>query len=130
MGDKQSGGRPMNWRYQAVWRTEASGDRYYTICEIYLDKFGALTSWTESAEYTPLGNDLGDLLGELTRMYVDAACWEPVAFDSLRIGMIFERAIKEQRAGISDLFAAFAELSKPQTGLVSDRTAPNTDESK
>lgn len=86
----------MKWRFQPVWLDEPTG-KVFVLCEVYFDDDGTLSHWTdlnhESSQQPPVGNDIADLTGELTRMLVDAYCWIPVAYSSLRVGMTFEPTI-------------------------------------
>ena len=86
------------WRYQAVYNeydtdeTEKSSE--YSVCEVYLDKDGKLTAWTEDNQMSPYGETLDELLGDLQYMIDDVRKWKPVPFASLKIGMTFEQAVK------------------------------------
>jgi len=80
----------MNWRYQPVYRDDAAG-RAVTLCECYFNRDGRLHSWTERPAIEPVGETTAELQRDLIQMLADAYKWEPVAFDSLRVGMKFER---------------------------------------
>lgn len=89
--DKYNGG----WRYQAVYaeNNNEMGGTYcgYTICEVYLDKDGSLETWTEKSSIAPSGETVDELTNDLQLMLNDIAEWKPVPFESLYIGMVFER---------------------------------------
>ena len=80
----------MNWRYQPVYKSDAAGSAV-TLCECYFNKEGKIRRWTESAAMEPLGATIEELQQDLIRMLVDSYKWEPVAFDSLHVGMTFQR---------------------------------------
>jgi len=80
----------MTWRYQAVWREEM-GERYYSICEVYLDDDGRLECWTQDPAIAPGGEDWEELQRAIGRMHEACSTWEPVAFESLQAGMTFKR---------------------------------------
>lgn len=81
----------MTWRYQPVWLTVASGVRAYSLCECGFDDVGALKDWTEEPTMIPQGETALDLQRDLVRMLKDAWKWEPVDFEMLHVGMVFER---------------------------------------
>lgn len=80
----------MTWRYQPVWTGGPENDAF-SLTEVYLDAEGRLVNWTQSEAITPIGNSALDLIGELSNMLDDARRWKPVAFASLKAGMVFER---------------------------------------
>jgi len=91
MNRKKDGG----WRYQAVFLErdidEDEKAREYSICEIYLDKDGKLEMWTENPSIAPYGLSYSELTKSLRLMLKDIEIWEAVAFDSLSVGMTFEK---------------------------------------
>ena len=84
------------WRYQTVYfehRTCNNGiTREYSLCEVYLDKDGKLDKWTESRSMSPMGESVEELLGDLQFMLNDAAKWESVEFESMQVGMTFNKS--------------------------------------
>ena len=80
-----------HWRYQSVF-DENDGERWYSVCEVYLDAAGNLEGWTEHSSIAAGGNTLDELEGDLEQMITDVRRWEPVAFDSLYVGMTFKSA--------------------------------------
>lgn len=84
------------WRYQAVFieRETAENEKAleYSICEVYLDKDEKLEMWTENYQISPHGDTVDELLGDLQYMIDDARKWKPVNFNSLQVGMTFEKA--------------------------------------
>lgn len=94
----------MSWRYQPVWRDDPGG-RCYSICELHFDADDKLKAWTESAEMWPSGETIEELASDLVRMYVDCASWAPVAFESLAVGMTFNKLIsREESEAIVEMF--------------------------
>lgn len=92
------------WRYQPVWR-DTPIERVYSICEIYIDENDRLEAWTESPEIWPGGNSKEEALLDIMRMYVDCARWEAVPFESLRVGMVFDKLIsREEAEGMAEMF--------------------------
>ena len=83
------------WRYQVVYDKTIDGlneDNFaYTICEVYLDDDGKLECWTEGKSIAPYGESIDELNSDLQMMQRDLATWKPVPFDSLSVGMTFER---------------------------------------
>ena len=86
-----------SWRYQIVYveHSNDDGDKscVFSICEIYLDKYGKLEAWTENPQMKPYGETLDELIGDLQMMLDDAHKWEPVSFSSLKTGMTFKRMV-------------------------------------
>lgn len=80
----------MSFRYHPVYVENALGTTY-SLCEVYLDESGSLSSWTENPAMTPVGNDMDDLKGSLIKMLFEADKWEPVKHDDLHVGMKFNR---------------------------------------
>ena len=80
----------MTWRFQPVYR-EHHGERFYTLCEVYLETDGALHYWTEQPDISAIGDTIAELIEDLQNMMSDAALWKPVPFDDLHVGMTFER---------------------------------------
>ena len=84
------------WRYQAVYIEHDTADKEktadFSICEVYLDKDGKLEMWTESHKMSPHGETLEELAEDLQFMTDDVRKWKPVPFNSLQVGMNFERA--------------------------------------
>jgi hypothetical protein len=83
----------MSWHYLVTWR-QYEDERVYGLTEVYRDAEGLLSSWTEEPNMTPIGNDLRDLQGTLTRMQEALARWEPQCYDTLTVGQRIEE--KEQ----------------------------------
>ena len=83
------------WRYQAVFgENENDFDgtcNVYTICEVYLDADGKLEFWTESEAIAASGETIEELTADLQLMLKDISTWQPIHFDSLEIGMTFEK---------------------------------------
>jgi len=94
MSRKKSG-----WRYQAVYIERDVGEdekaKEYSICEIYIDKDGKLEMWTENPRIAPYGLSDIELAEGLRLMLEDIGIWKAVAFDSLCVGMTFEKRKKE-----------------------------------
>jgi hypothetical protein len=90
----------MTWRFQPVY-SDSFGERTYSLCEVYFDTDDRLMHWTQENTLTPLGDSsISDLLDDLQEMLSDAALWKPVPYDSLRIGMTFERANHNVHEGV------------------------------
>jgi hypothetical protein len=85
----------VRWRYQPVWRGDERG-RVLSLCEVYLDENGALEGWTENPAMSPIGEDINELGSELARMMSDAFEWEPVEFDKMEVGMVFEAVTRTE----------------------------------
>ena len=83
----------MTWRYQPVYVEHESGERTYSLCEVYFDAAGRLERWTQEPMMTPSGHDIADLTGTLGLMLRAARRWEPVLFSDLHTGM----ALRSQR---------------------------------
>ena len=83
------------WRYQAVYNVKEmeGGKKHYTfsVCEVYLDEDGKLCAWTKDASMEPTGEIHSELIQDLEHMLKDVKEWEPVQFDSLKVGMTFEK---------------------------------------
>lgn len=86
----------MKWRYQPVWGADQEGNRWYALCEVYLDDQDRLEKWTKNPMIAPFGDDLPELRLCLARMLADAWKWRPVPFSELRVGMRFQRAITQE----------------------------------
>jgi hypothetical protein len=89
----------MIWHYLPVYDEFHSGsehdeqvEREYSLCEVYLDENGALSSWTASREMSPGGATLEELRSDLEKMLNDINRWQPVEFRELSPGMKFRRA--------------------------------------
>ena len=84
-----------SWRYQSVYiERDAGNDEKaleFSICEIYLDKDGKLETWTENSKMSPFGDTVEELLGDLQFMIDDVRKWKAVPFDSMQVGMSFEK---------------------------------------
>jgi len=95
MGKNENGG----WRYQVVYIEHDTGDdeitKEYTLCEVYLGKDGKLEGSTENHAMSPMGDSVDELIGTLQIMLEDAAKWEPVEFNSMQVGMTFQRIEKK-----------------------------------
>lgn len=87
----------MAWRYQPVWRDGTDG-RIFSVCTIFVDDDDRLTKWCCEPEDWAGGESIQEMLTDLMRMYVDCARWEPVAFDSLHVGMTFDLLISRAEA--------------------------------
>lgn len=94
----------MPWRYQPVYTEEPGGDLAFGLCVVHFESDSdLLKKWTDPF-LCVVGNDASDLQGELTRMLMDAWCWIPVEYKTLRVGMTFEKAISmEDRLGIAEI---------------------------
>jgi len=94
----------MPWRYQPVFKKEVDGSLAFSLCEVHFASDDMkLESWSEPFGYV-VGNDIGDLCGELTHMLMDARCWVPVDYDQMTVGMTFERAVsQDDRNAIADM---------------------------
>ncbi|MCL2564409.1 MAG: hypothetical protein FWE24_01185 [Defluviitaleaceae bacterium] len=92
MSKNKSGG----WRYQTLYIEHGTGDdeitREYTLCEVYLDKDGKLEDSNENHAMSPMGDSVDELIGTLQIMLEDAAKWEPVEFESMQVGMTFNKS--------------------------------------
>jgi hypothetical protein len=92
----------MTWRYQPVFTdvvgAVTDGTRDYGLIEVYFDDEGRLEMWTaldpDDAFASPVGETTEELTRDLFVMTVDTACWKPVAYIDLEVGMKFEEAIK------------------------------------
>jgi len=71
--------------------------RDYSICEVYLDKDGKLEKWTESPSIAPVGATFKELTEDIRFMLDDVSKWEAVAFESLRVGIMFKENNYEQK---------------------------------
>lgn len=79
----------MVWRYQPVF-IEAEDGLHFGMCEVQLDDKGLLEGWSETIE--PGGETAEELRECLAQMLADAKAWQPVDFDELEVGFLFERA--------------------------------------
>lgn len=79
------------WRYQPVYTENGEGDCGITLCEVYFYEDGTLKAWTEDPAIAPGGETWEELSKDLCRMLADTYKWRTVAFNSLRVGMTFER---------------------------------------
>lgn len=83
----------MTWRYQPVF-TVTRGEHVYSVCEVYFDEHERLKQWTTNPSMHPQGETCEELMGDLTMMVDAVIRWEPVAFESLMVGMTFARKPK------------------------------------
>ena len=84
----------MSWHYLPVWEREEgddSGERFYSICEVYLDENDKLEFWTKGPSIGAGGSSIDDLLGDLELMMRDVKKWKAVGFSALEKGMKFEK---------------------------------------
>lgn len=82
----------MTWRYQPVWVENGNGERLYTVTSVQTDAHGRLTNWLQAEVSWPRGaGEIAKLRDCLARMLMDANLYKPVAFSSLKAGMMFER---------------------------------------
>ena len=106
------------WRYQPV--IVADDDNLaFSLCEVYFDDDDRVETWTESPSIAPSGETPEELSQDLMRMIIDAACWAPIMFDSLKVGMKIPPAVDmETRRKIADdidRYAAQFEAAKTTT---------------
>jgi hypothetical protein len=91
------------WRYQPVFE-EQDGIRSYSLCEVYFDEDGTLSTWTQTPVMAPSGEELGELTDDLVFMIADSFSWEPVRFSELKVGMTFEPKISlEERRKLTSV---------------------------
>lgn len=65
----------MTWNYRVVKHTHSDGkEEWYTIHEVYYDKHGNITGYTDRA--TPFGDNLSELKNDLR--YMRQACRQPI----------------------------------------------------
>lgn len=84
----------MSWHYQPVWGEDQIGehvDRWYALCEVYLDEADQLKHWTADPAMEAIGADLDELCSTLAMMTSDAKRWKPVRFADLEVGMVLEQ---------------------------------------
>jgi hypothetical protein len=79
------------WRYQPVIVKRLDDDPYVVLVECYFDADGRLTMWAEDPHSWPQGDDVEGLANDLSFMLAAVYKWKPVDFDSLHVGMTFER---------------------------------------
>lgn len=79
------------WRYQPVYVNEDKDTKVYSICEVYLDEKGNLSSWTEDRYMYPYGETTEELQDVLKMMLSDVQKWKPVDFKQMKIGLEFEQ---------------------------------------
>lgn len=79
-----------SWHYLPVY-IEDGEQRAYTICEVYLDNEGCVTTWTATRTIAARGASPIELKADLEQMLNDVDRWEPVAFHSLQPGMTLTR---------------------------------------
>jgi hypothetical protein len=80
----------MTWRYQPVW-INFSDEAVYSLAQVDVDAAGRLENWTQTERTAPAGEAASDLRERIAHMLMDANLYKPVAFSSLKIGMLFER---------------------------------------
>lgn len=95
----------MKWRYQPVF-TVQNGETVFSVIEVHVQPDGTLWAWTESTAMTPYGETVEELAGDLAHMLADAWKWKPVAYESLRTGMTFDRTGIDVEAMIAAMNAA------------------------
>jgi hypothetical protein len=83
---KNSGG----WRYQPVYVDYPDG-RIFSLCEVGVSEDGALRWWTEDPAMVPQGETIESAAKDLARMMAALWKWKPVAFNSLVVGMKFQK---------------------------------------
>lgn len=103
-GAKQEEPFSGGWRYQPVFRDDPLVGRTFSLVEMYFDNDDKLEDWTEKG-VTPEGEDMEELMTDFRHMIVDAMKWVPMPFDSLRVGMTFERT-GANKADVEKLAAA------------------------
>ena len=82
----------MTWHYLPVYKLdEETGDRIFSLCEVYLDDRGRLEHWTVKPDIAPIGDSHYDLVGTCLMMARDAHQYRACRFDLLRVGMKFTR---------------------------------------
>jgi len=101
----------MSWHYLPVY-TETDylypGEetpeiiREYSLCEVYMDKEDKLDGWTVNPAMTPSGETAEELKNCLNNMLNDVNRWEPVKFDDLQAGMVFEPRQQTQSVESND----------------------------
>lgn len=101
------------WRYQPVIVSDEHGQRI-SLCEVYFDGMsGELDTWTDSPSIHAEGETIEELTSDLSRMIMDAFKWVPVPFESLHVGMKFQRAIDQETAEkLADDIDSYAALAK------------------
>ena len=57
-----------------------------------MDKRGKLRFWSQVCE--PSGETVDELIHDLQYMTEDVSIWQPVEYDSLKVGMTFERIVE------------------------------------
>jgi hypothetical protein len=99
------------WRYQPVYWEDDAGP-VMTLCEVYFDENDRLKMWTTDPAMHPMGATFEDLSRDLCWMLANAYKWRPVAFNSLRVGMTFERT----GADVERMVAAIDALGLEEAG--------------
>ncbi len=116
----------MGWRYQPVVRLTKVGsveDLCVSMCEVYLNDDDTLHSWTACLAVHPMGNNLSELIRDITTMWMDAMCWTPVMAEDMKPGMSFHRAVDQQtRNELADFIDGGGAFLKSR--------AKNTDQTK
>ncbi|QIM15539.1 hypothetical protein G7067_02520 [Leucobacter insecticola] len=74
------------WHYLPVF-VEDEAKVEYSICEVFLDDDGLLEAWTEICSIAASGESADELRSDLEYMLNDVACWAPVRFSDLTVGM-------------------------------------------
>lgn len=80
----------MTWRYQPVWVGD-EGARDFYLVSVDLSDDGSLEHWSDTGDCPGHGLSIHELTADLARMLMDANLYRPVAFSSLKAGMVFER---------------------------------------
>ena len=100
----------MSWHYMPVWRENSNGDRYWVLCEVYLDKAGRLHMWQEDPENIPSGEgDVQSLRAVLAMMLLDACRYVAVPYDEMNIGDAFTKEAKPAHVTAQETLRAVIE---------------------
>ena len=78
-------------------RLNGVDDECISLVEVFLDESDRLDSWTECLQCAPIGNDVDDMVREISHMWIAALCWKPVLASDMRVGMTFESVVDQKK---------------------------------
>lgn len=81
----------MTWRYQPVWVEDETGLRHYHLAWVCVESDGSLVNWSHGLDDARGATTIARLTERIARMLMDANLYKPVAFSTLKAGMVFER---------------------------------------
>lgn len=81
----------MTWRYQPVWVGDENGYKRFSVARVEVRDDGALLNWQQDEAPRLWCDSMQAVRDRLARMLMDANLYKPVAFSTLKAGMVFER---------------------------------------